>query len=186
MRNHKNPCFSLIMMIFTILFFQLAFANSPNNDSSSSDSIITSKIKGQLLLNRYTKSRNIKVTTENGVVSLDGTVSDLNEAITAIQIAASVNGVSDVDTSNLILTSKDATAEDSYINAKIKGGLIREKLFNDINLPSASIKINTKEGVVYLFGFVKNKDQENKIITIAQNTNGVKRVVSRLKISDNS
>jgi len=84
-------------------------AAAPANDSAApaeessggvgqtiSDAAITTSVKSKLIANSNTSGRNIKVTTENGVVMLSGHVKSEAEKTLALQIASDTKGVKGV------------------------------------------------------------------------------------------
>jgi|TARA_B110000503_G_scaffold3913_1_gene5126 hyperosmotically inducible periplasmic protein len=68
--------------------------------------------------------------------------------------------------------------DDAAITAAIKTRLIREKTIKSLN-----INIDTYLQVVTLRGKVANTDQEQIAIKLAQETKGVKQVISELSIN---
>lgn len=67
------------------------------------DTWITTKIKTELLANRDVSGLAIDVDTVNGVVHLSGEVNTQAEADTAGAVAKTVEGVTDVDVSELVV-----------------------------------------------------------------------------------
>jgi hyperosmotically inducible protein len=177
--------FSLLTMSTT------AFADNNNADSLKStvnDSVITAKIKSQLVANDDTKAASIKVETNNGIVKLTGVVDSEREAVAAIQTSESTVGVKGVDTDNLNIKNNASESkqpvQDSYITAKVKGALLREKFGNDENFSVSQITVETQNGVVYLSGEAANKGQIHKVIEVAKSITGVHKVVSKLTVKD--
>lgn len=84
---------------------QSTVPNTANNATpdTSSDTWITAKVKTELLADDISKGFDIEVNTEDGVVSLDGKVRDAESVMHIQQIANSVEGVLQVDTSGLML-----------------------------------------------------------------------------------
>ena len=66
-----------------------------------SDAWITAKVKSSLMLTRGVDSLDIKVTTRDGVVSLQGVVDSTAERELAIRVAKDIRGVKNVDASSL-------------------------------------------------------------------------------------
>lgn len=83
----------------------VAHKESPAKTASVSDSVITAKVKIQLLANKKIKATHISVTTKQGMVTLSGTVGSLAETLIAIKTAAGIAGVKDVDASLLSVHS---------------------------------------------------------------------------------
>jgi hyperosmotically inducible protein len=73
-----------------------AFADDVKSDQPVKDSYITTKVKAELAKDKGTKAHDIHVTTKDGVVMLDGTVSSAAEKELAAQDAKKVKGVMDV------------------------------------------------------------------------------------------
>ncbi len=67
---------------------------------------------------------------------------------------------------------------DSTITAKIKAKF----LGNDI-LKVANVHVETNKGVVKLFGELPSINDINQAIEIAENTDGVKEVISKIEIT---
>ncbi|MEE9446907.1 MAG: BON domain-containing protein [Arenicellales bacterium] len=71
---------------------QLDVAGKSSLTSRANDSLITAKVKTELIRNKNVDSTNVKVVTERGVVYLLGIVTEI-EGETAIQLAKKVGGV---------------------------------------------------------------------------------------------
>lgn len=66
-----------------------------------SDSWITTKVKSELMADDFSKGFDVNVHTENGVVTLEGTLQNQSAVDHISELAAGVKGVSRVDASNL-------------------------------------------------------------------------------------
>lgn len=186
----RNRYKEIILVLMVLLFSQgLVYAdNSYSNNASTavSDSYITTKVKAQLLSNSETHLLNIAVETNNGLVTLSGTVGTVSEAVNAVQIAQSTQGVKDVDASGLILSrSSNQPLTDSYITAKVKGIFIQDKLFGS-SVPIMGISVTTKNGTVYLSGTVSNRRIASRAVSLAKEVDGVNTVVSVIKVGRSS
>lgn len=183
----RNRCKEIMLVMMVLLFSQgLVYADnyaSNNTTTVVNDSYITAKIKAQLLANSETHMLNIAVETNNGMVMLSGTVGAVSEAVNAVQIAQSTQGVKDVDASGLILSrSSNQPLTDSYITAKVKGMFIQDKLFGS-NVPITGISVTTKNGTVYLGGTVSNRRIASRAVSLAKQVDGVNTVVSVIRVS---
>lgn len=145
-----------------------------------SDSAITAAVKTKLISDPVTSSSGISVETTNGVVTLTGNVKTNQEVDEAVENAESVNGVSDVN-SNIVVAGSTQPVMDTIITAKVKGTYIRENLFANNEVSLTDIHVETKDGVVYLSGKAI-KEQADNAEKLAKTVNGVKRVVSNIKI----
>lgn len=188
MKNLYRTLFVFVAAVIFVVNTQ-AFAESHSESlkASVNDSVITAKIKSQFIGNDTTKASSINVETNNGVVKLSGTVDSEPEAATAIQIADSTVGVKDVDTNNLHIKAEaqqeNQPIRDSYITAKVKGSLIKEKLMNNVEFPALVIDVETKNGIVYLSGTVEHEDQLKKAIELTKSVIGVKKIISKLTVA---
>jgi hyperosmotically inducible protein len=68
-----------------------------------SDTAITTQVKAALAAKPGVSSMAIGVTTENGIVHLDGTVKSTAQIKDAVEMAKKVNGVKGVDATKLII-----------------------------------------------------------------------------------
>jgi hyperosmotically inducible protein len=182
----------IFLIILCVALVGNAFAEASSDEgslkSTANDVVITTKVKTQLAASPLTKAGLITVETNSGIVKLMGILDSQTEAVSAIQIAQSTVGVKDVDTSALYVKGdtrpSSKPVQDTYITAKVKGALIRERVINDSDLPAVGIKVETISSVVYLTGKVKSEDQRKKIEEIAKSISGVVRVAANLEIDD--
>ncbi len=79
--------------------------NEAESTQPIGDTWITTKVKSQLLADDLTKGTEIDVDTLEGVVHMSGALGSQAEIDKAIAIARSTEGVTDVDTSDLTLSS---------------------------------------------------------------------------------
>jgi hyperosmotically inducible protein len=145
------------------------------------DSTITGFIYAQIALDNNLSQDNINVSTNRGEVTLEGTVDSDTEASAVIQLASSAAGVVSVDASRLKVKKSTQPFTDLVITAKVKGTFIREKLFDDKDL-SSQVKVETKNGVVYLSGTAGTAAQAQNAIKLTQSVSGVTRVESSIKV----
>lgn len=158
--------------------------NSSSTSQTVSDSTITTKVKAKFLKNSLVSAFDISVTTDNGIVKLAGNVDSDAQFEQAVILAQNTDGVKDVDSSGLKVKASTQPMDDTLITAKVKGLLIKNSLFTgDENQPDAwPIHVETKEGVVYLTGKVKNDSQMTKAVDTAKSVKGVKDVKSSLTV----
>lgn len=150
-----------------------------------SDATTTATVKSKLLWNRNTEGLSIEVSTQNGVVTLEGEAdSDASKQL-AERLAANTDGVEDVD--NRITVSAQASTgraaasdsgrdagdavSDSWITSKVKSTL----LFSS-GVPGTDISVETRDGVVTLDGEVSSEAEKELAIELARDIRGVKEV----------
>lgn len=161
--------------------------HSESIGAAITDTATTAKVKSSLMAEDSLKKSDIDVTTTNGVVSLDGTVSSSKAKSTAETLAGSVDGVKSVDnnlrtpdSSENVAKTKQAVA-DSWITTKVKTEIVASSVSNGID-----VNVVTVQGVVALKGILPNQETINKVKAIAANVDGVKSVdTSALRVAGN-
>jgi hyperosmotically inducible protein len=161
------------------------------------DPWITAKIQAKYFVDDDVKARNIDVTTQNGVVTLQGAVTSDAERRQAIAIARNTDGVRDVTDQlrlDRALAGTDAVSPpadrtraretaaldrpDPWVTMKIQA-----KYFLDADVKGRQIDVDTRNGVVTLKGTVENTQQKQEAEQIAGETEGVRRVVNQLAVA---
>jgi osmotically-inducible protein OsmY len=162
-----------------------------------SDSWITGKIQARYFLDDAVKGREINVDTKDGVVTLRGTVDSYSERLAAASIARNTDGVKEVRDelsvgapakANDTIAKEKAKVRDTVGTAgqKIEDGWIttkiQSKFFMDDQIKSRTVDVDTKNGVVTLSGTVPNEAAHKAAEDLAKETDGVVRVVNRLRV----
>lgn len=162
------------------------------------DSGITTAVQARFYNDQNVRSRNVDVTTQNGVVTLRGTVENEAAKQQAQQLAQNVQGVTRVDnqiqvrseerpaaTTGTAAESRPATTADE--SARMGGAWLTTKIqaqyFTNPGLKSWNIDVtSSSDGVVTLRGEVDNATDKQQAVKIAQNTEGVTRVEDNLRV----
>lgn len=148
------------------------------------DSWITMKIQSKFFVDDDVRARAIDVDTKDGMVTLKGSVESEGERHQALSIARSTDGVRMVH-DNLVVNSRRASSprpggnrvDDAWITMKIQS-----KYFIHDEIKSRKVDVDTKNGVVTLKGSVPSDVAKGAAAVIAQDTDGVSKVVNQLKI----
>ena len=163
---------------------------------AETDAGITTNVKSKLVADDLVKARQIDVDTQEGVVTLSGTVQSSEEEAQALQIARDTNGVASVVDNINVSAERDAApttglgesassmasdamdaAGDAGIAAKVKTALMA-----DTSVSGLSIDVDTANGVVTLTGTVNNAAEKAKAIEIAAKVDNVMRVEDKLTV----
>jgi len=147
-----------------------------------SDTAITAQVKAKLATDSSVKSADISVTTTNGVVTLEGSVSDAAAKSAAERTAKSVTGVTSVynrlSTPSGTMTAMKTTAgdaqdamSDTWITTKVKSLLLA-----DSDAKGFDVKVETKDGIVILEGALESQEAIAHVKDIAAGVEGVKGV----------
>ncbi len=175
-----------IVFLFLVFLPILSLASS-NVGNAIDDSVITGKIKASMAMNEITHATTITIETNDGIVTLKGTVDSETEATEAIEIAESTVGVKNVNVSQLYVHDSNQPFSDAYLTAKVKGIFLRNNLTpGKLKVPVMDVKVETQNGVVYLSGYVKNHAIREKLIALAGSVDGVNAVKSTLHIGGNA
>jgi osmotically-inducible protein OsmY len=145
-----------------------------------SDATTTATVKSKLLWNRNTGGLAIRVSTENGVVTLDGKADSDASRQLAERLAANTEGVERVR--NQLTVAADARRSDSdddashaisdtWITSKVKSTLLLSR-----GVSGTAIAVETRDGVVKLEGTVDSAAMKALAVELARDIRGVKRV----------
>jgi len=141
---------------------------------SVADSAITTNVKSKLAADTETSALKINVETNNGVVTLTGTVPTQAEKSQAEQIANNTEGVTRV-INNITVTPNTTgasgagiSAEDLMILSKIRSRYVAEGI--------VGANVEVKDGVVTLRGNVEDAQSKVRAESIARSASGVKNV----------
>ncbi|WP_430389860.1 BON domain-containing protein [Dyella sp. 20L07] len=166
------------------------YTRAADNTSSQSfgekvaDANITASIKSKLLWNALTEGLDIHVDTNQGKVTLTGTVNTSDDRSLAARIAADTEGVIGVD--NTIAVSHEADVHskleatqrrdandltDTWITTKVKSSLMLTR-----SVQSFDIQVTTVHGVVTLNGIVDTATERALATQVTQDIRGVKKV----------
>jgi osmotically-inducible protein OsmY len=160
---------------------------------------LTAKVQSKYFLDDEVKGLDIDVDTNEGVVTLSGTVRSEAERRQALALARNTEGVREV-VDKLQLTPgepgdttaarepaetdqrrmdpvRDLSRPDEWITMKIQS-----KYFLDTDVKGRQINVDTAEGVVTLKGTVTTEAEKSLAESIAKDTEGVSRVVNQLTV----
>ena len=141
-----------------------------------SDTAITAEVKALLIKESDIPNTNINVSTEKGVVYLAGEVDTRLQENRIVEIASSVNSVSDVNSKNLKVKSSSEFFTDSLITAKVKGR-IKYLALNKRISENYNLHVETTDRSVHIFGNVKNENDINTIKETVSSIIDVKEVM---------
>ncbi|WP_419419681.1 BON domain-containing protein [Legionella sp. D16C41] len=146
------------------------------------DTAITAKIKALYTKSSLVPVSKISVKTTNQQVILAGKVESDMQYERAIALAESVDGVRQVNTEQLSVVNSKAPLSDTMLTAKVKGAILKEKLFGKKAVEYWPIKVETKNRVVYLTGEVANDRERVNITNLAKNVRGIRAVRSAIVV----
>ncbi|KTD19928.1 BON domain-containing protein [Legionella londiniensis] len=146
--------------------------------TAPNDAALTNDIKAAM--SDYADKVNVSV--RQGVVYLAGELPSDTDYEKVIIMAESVKGVRDVNVDALTVKESQAPLYDTYITAKVKGLLIQKDIMGT-DIPSWTLSVETKNGIVYLSGTVANQDEKQKVLDLAKSVQGVTSVEDKMQIA---
>jgi hyperosmotically inducible periplasmic protein len=145
------------------------------------DTVITGKIKADLIGDPVTKAHEIDVEVFKGRVQLNGFVRDNDMRQRAVAIAKQVNGVVAVD-NNLKLKGAATVSTGEQIDDGMLTARIKTALAEDERTKAAQINVETRNAVVLLAGFVNNAAARTAAGELARGVAGVARVDNQIAV----
>lgn len=148
--------------------------------STARDVWVTSAVKMLLIANSETPALNINVDTNNGVVTLFGTVpSEKVKRSAAIEVRK-VGGVKTVN-NELQIVAPDETKNVARTDSAVKSA-VEKRLGERGALADASIDVEVSNGVARLKGEVQSQQDRITALTVTSGTSGVRAVLDELRL----
>jgi osmotically-inducible protein OsmY len=172
-----------------------ALAQEPAGDKSfegaAKDAWLVGKVEMAFTLNEHLNPFSIDTDSENGIVTLTGTVeSDIDRDL-AEEIAVGVEGVTKVN-NELMVDMEKAAAHDGqthppnwFTDATLTAS-VKSRLIANGNVDALAIDVDTENAVVTLSGRVRTDEEKDLSAEIAQNTPNVGEVRNLLVVDEAS
>jgi hyperosmotically inducible protein len=151
--------------------------------TENSDAWLRDKVKVTLLFHRSVSAGTTEVDVKDGIVTLRGKATSRAQKELTTEYAKDVEGVKEVNNEMTVTkTSKmkrtvGEKIDDASITAQVKITLLYHRSTSAINT-----KVETKLGVVTLYGKARNAAEMNLATKLANDVNGVKDVKNRMTI----
>ena len=148
--------------------------------ASQTDDRIESSAKKSYVFQHYLTDDSIKIESQNGVVTLTGTVAEGSHIGLARDTVSGLPDVKSVD--NLLTVKGEAPAEhsDTWIALKVKTAL----LFHH-NVRATKTDVNVKDGIVTLSGEATSMAQKELTTEYAKDIDNVKEVKNEMTVAKN-
>jgi osmotically-inducible protein OsmY len=161
----------LFLGLFLAFFSATAMAQNPE------DIDITNHLETEFWTDNEIPSNSIDVATNNGIVTLKGSVDNILAKERAQKITESHVGVKSVV--NLITVKPLAHRSDNDITKAVK-----DALMYDAATDSYDVKVNVKAGVVELAGAVDSWQEKDLCTIVADDVKGVVKVMNNIDVLD--
>lgn len=167
---------------------------APRSDAMQrwDDTALAARVKARLLVEKHADGLDIKVSSKNGAITLEGTAPSEEASQQASHLAAQTEGVASVDNRLKVapegtsgkkledsVNDAQAAVSDAWITSQIKAGVVARNALDGL-----SIGVSTRDGVVSLSGVVPDDAERQQLIDAARKTRGVREVdASALKVA---
>jgi hyperosmotically inducible periplasmic protein len=156
----------------------LMMTNSVFASESEMDKRIESTAKKSYVFNTYLKGDDIQIHSQDGVVTLTGTVSEESHLSLAADTVADLPGVKSVDNRLEVKGGILEKNSDAWIHAKIKTMLMLHR-----NLDAANTEVEVKDRQVVLRGEVGTQAEKELTSEYVKDVEGVKDVDNRMTVA---
>jgi len=146
--------------------------------ASETDGRIELSAKKSYVFKTYLKGDAIEVKSENGVVTLRGTVAEESHKTLAQETVASLPGVKNVDNLLELKGESPAAESDGWIGTQVKWSLLYNR-----NVSGLKTEVLVTEGVVTLRGEAESQAQKDLTGEYAKDIKGVKEVNNEMTIA---
>lgn len=157
------------------------------------DSVVTAKIKAKMAADTTVSASQIDVDTKEGVVTLTGMVESQEAKDQALRIARETNGAVRVDDMISVRVAEsrgDAPNPDRSMGEMVDDAQItmrvKSRLLDDPAVKGTKIDVDTRDGVVFLTGSARTREEKDKAIELAKNTEGVREVQADIQVQMSS
>ncbi len=146
--------------------------------AADTDDRIESAATKSYTFKTYLKDDSIKVDSENGAVTLTGTVADDSHKSLAENTVSSLPGVTSVNNQLAVVGQQPAEHSDAWITTKVKTALLFHR-----NVSASGTTVTTTGGIVTLTGVADSVAQKELTTEYAKDIDNVKSVNNEMTIT---
>ncbi len=146
-------------------------------NKGETDKRIESAARESYAFKTYLQGKDITIKSDNGKVTLSGTVSDESERILAQDTVQNLPGVTSVDNRLQVKQGPVSDNSDNTLAARVKAALIVHQ-----NVNAGNTDISVRNGIVTLRGEAENDAQRELTAEYAKDVGGVKGVVNEMTV----
>lgn len=151
------------------------------NAASNPDKKIESSAKNSVMFKDYLSDDTIRVKSEQGVVTLTGTVSSPAHKSMAEKTVENVAGVKSVNNQLAVQGGQVEESSDGWIETKVKTTLLFHR-----NVNGLKTRVAVKDGIVTLQGEAESSAQKDLTTEYAKDIDGVKYVNNDMVVKTTS
>ena len=169
----KGNYLSLVFAIMAAVLLSNSSVRASDNDDR-----IQSAAQDSYVYKTYLKDDSIKTASNDGVVTLTGTVSEQSHKSLAQNTVESLPGVKSVDNQLVINGQQPAENSDGWIGMKVKSAL-----FFNRNVSAVNTEVDVANGIVTLKGQADTQAQKDLTGEYAKDIDGVKGLDNQMTIA---
>jgi len=164
--------------VLLAVMFGVLFAGASAR-ASEIDDRIQSSARDSYVFRTELRDDSINVNSNDGLVTLTGTVSEASHQSLAKDTVLSLPGVKSVDNQLTVKGEQPAENSDGWIGMQVKGAL-----FFNRNVSAVNTEVDVADGVVTLKGQADSQAQKDLTGEYAKDINGVKGVNNQMTIAE--
>ena len=151
--------------------------------TANSDAWLVMKVKNTLLFHRSVSAGTTEVEVKDGIVTLRGEAANQAQKELTTEYAKDVEGVKDVNNEMTVTSSPKSkrTVGEKIDDASVTAQVTLTLLFHR-STSAHNTKVETKRGVVTLYGKAKNAAEKDLATKLANDVKGVKGVTNRMTV----
>ena len=146
--------------------------------ASQTDNRIESSAKDSYVFKTYLNNDAINIKSDDGIVTLTGTVSDESHKTMAEETVGSLPGVKDVHNQLKVTGSPASPNSDAWISERIRGTLLFHRSVSYLNT-----EVSVTGGEVTLRGKADSEAQKQLTSEYAEDVSGVKDVDNKMTVT---
>jgi len=146
--------------------------------ASDTDSRIESSAGKSYVFRTYLKDDSIKTESQNGAVTLTGTVADSSHKSLAEDTVEGLPGVKSVNNQLVVKSEAPVEHSDSWIGWKVKSALLFHR-----NVSASGTTVYVKDGIVTLQGEASSMAEKELTTEYARDVDNVKEVKNEMTIA---
>ena len=147
--------------------------------ASQTDDRIQSSAKDSYVFRTELRDDSININSNNGMVTLTGTVSEDSQKSLAQDTVESLPGVKSVDNQLAIKGDQPAENSDGWLGMKVKSAL-----FFNRNVSAVNTEVDVADGIVTLKGQADSQAQKDLTGEYAKDIDGVKGVNNQMTVGE--
>jgi hyperosmotically inducible protein len=179
LKEYQRKVFSMNVnysKVFLAVMFGVLFT-SVSVRASETDDRIQSSAQDSYVYKTYLKDDSVKTVSNDGVVTLTGTVSEESHKSLAQDTVENLPGVKSVDNQLVVSGQQPAENSDGWLSMKVKGAL----LFNR-NVSAVNTEVYVTDGIVTLKGHADSQAQKDLTGQYAKDIDGIKGIDNQMTI----